>query len=426
MTTNNETTNKIFLILGNGPAGHFAAGEIRKNSPDADILIASKEPVRTYLRTQLAECLESPLPEDKFFMAKEEWYRKMNITQLLSKEAVNIDPEGKTVTFHEGSKVPYDKLIIATGSYNFIPPVDIEIVKSEEIIDVSKLNSENYRDIEGIYSIREVSDTDLIREKAKRSRKAVVIGGGLLGLEAAWNLKKCGLDVSVVEFFKRLLPRQLDDEAAVIFKEIADASGIELILGDSAETVNITEDENGKRTLTGLQLKNGALIPCDILLFSVGIRSKIRIAVEAGIETDKGIKVNSRMETNFKDIYACGDVAEVNGFVYGTWPAALSMGRIAGANAAGGSLEFPPMVLSTIFNGLNAKIFSAGSIDFADPGLDVFSYRSKSKGLYKKLFFKEDKLVACILMGDTSKSTRVMKAIERGDSKTEVFTLDIL
>ena len=422
MTQKKET----FLVLGNGPAGHFAIGEIRKANPEAEIIITSKEPIRTYLRTQLAECIESDLPDDKFFMVKEDWYEKNNIKQLLSKEAIEIHPEEKAVMFNDGDKIAYDKLIIATGSYNFIPPVDIEVLKSTEIVDVNKLDSNNYRNIEGIYSIRELSDILLLREKVKESKKAVVIGGGLLGLEAAWKLKQAGLDVSVVEFFKRLLPKQLDEEAAVIFKEIADKSGIELILGDSAETVNIEEDDDGNRKLKSLKLKNGDLIPCDILLFSVGVRSKLRIASEAGIETDKGIKVNRRMETNLKDIYACGDVVEIDGFAYGTWPAALTMGRVAGTNAAGGEMEFPSMVLSTIFNGLNAKVFSAGSIDFADNSLDVYSYKCKDKGFYKKLFFKDDHLVAGILIGDTSKSTRIMKGIEKGYSKQETFTNDIL
>ncbi|MBR0576242.1 NAD(P)/FAD-dependent oxidoreductase [Proteiniclasticum sp. BAD-10] len=426
MEKNSVPGNETFLILGNGPAGHFAASEIRKNNAEAEIVIVSKEPERTYLRTQLAECFEAAMPDDKFYMAKLEWYEKNRITQVLGVEAVSLDTEKKNVTFSDGSSRSYHKLILAMGSYNFIPPVETSLYRQDEVVEVDKLSSAHYRHISGIYSIRELADALALREKLPESKKAVVIGGGLLGLEAAWSLKNCGLDVSVVEFFPRLLPKQLDDEAGVIFKTIADESGIELILGDSLEGINLEEDAEGNPVLRSLKLKNGMTLPCDLLLFSVGVRPATSLAKDAGIAVDRGIQVNTRMETSAPDVYACGDVAEVGGFVYGTWPAALTMGRVAGANATGVDMEFPPLVLSTNFNALNAKVFSAGSIDFNDPSLEVLSFRARSKYLYKKLFFKDEKLVAGILLGDTSKSTRVMKGIEKGYSKAEALASDIL
>ncbi len=132
------------------------------------------------------------------------------------------------------------------------------------------------------------------------------------------------------------------------------------------------------------------------------------------------------METSVPDIYACGDVAEINNFVYGTWPSALTMGRIAGTNATGGDMVFPPMVLSTMFTSMNAKVFSAGNVDFCDPHLDILEHKSVQKGEFKKLFFLNNTLVAGILLGDTKKSTRIVKGIEKGYTEEEALKADIL
>ncbi len=417
---------KIYLILGNGPAGHFAAGEIRKKDAEGKIIIIGRERERTYLRTQLAECFSEELPEDKFYMVKEDWYVKNEIEQILSMEATAIHKEDKKVTFKDHSEISYDKLIIATGSYNFIPPVDVEIHRDNEVVDVVKVDRSNFRDFEGLFSIREHDDTISLQKRIKTTKEALVIGGGLLGLEAAWSLKQTGIDVTVVEFFNRLLPRQLDEESSEVLRQMAIDSGVKLILEDSVETVSVKENGDGQRILESVKLKSGKVIDCQVLLFSVGVRSRAELAKEAGIKVNKGIVVNTKMETSEEDIYACGDVAEINNFVYGTWPSALTMGRIAGTNATGGDLIFPPMVLSTMFTSMNAKVFSAGNVDFCNPDLDILAHTSKEKGEYKKLFFQDHKLVAGILLGDTKKSTRIIKGIEKGYTEAEALEADIL
>ncbi len=416
----------VYLILGNGPAGHFAAGEIRKKDTEGKIIIVGRERERTYLRTQLAECFSEELPDDKFYMVKEEWYDRNEVEQILSMEATTINKEDKKVSFKDGSDISYDKLIIATGSYNFIPPVDLEIHRSNEVVDVVKVDRSNFRNFDGLFSIREHDDTISLQKKIKTTKEAVVIGGGLLGLEAAWSLKQKGIDVTVVEFFNRLLPRQLDEESSEVLRKMAIESGVKLILEDSVETVSITENEEGKQCLDSVKLKSGQVIDCQVLLFSVGVRSRVELAKDAGIKVAKGIVVNTKMETSEEDIYACGDVAEINNFVYGTWPSALTMGRIAGTNATGGDLIFPPMVLSTMFTSMNAKVFSAGNVDFCNPNLDILAHSSKDSGEYKKLFFQDHKLVAGILLGDTKKSTRIVKGIEKGYTEAEALAADIL
>lgn len=421
-----QKNGKVYLILGNGPAGHFAAGEIRKKDSEGKIIIVGRERERTYLRTQLAECFSEELSEDKFYMVKEEWYEKNEVEQILSLEATSINKEDKTVAFKDGREISYDKLIIATGSYNFIPPLDLEIKKADKVVDVVKVDRGNFRNYDGLFSIREHDDTIALQKRMKDTKSAVVIGGGLLGLEAAWSLKQNGIDVTVVEFFNRLLPRQLDEESSEVLKEMAIASGVKLILEDSVEAATMAENASGHEELQSVRLKNGEIIDCQVLLFSVGVRSRAELARDAGIEVKKGIVVNTKMETSVPDIYACGDVAEINNFVYGTWPSALTMGRIAGTNATGGDMVFPPMVLSTMFTSMNAKVFSAGNVDFCDPHLDILEHKSVQKGEFKKLFFLNNTLVAGILLGDTKKSTRIVKGIEKGYTEEEALKADIL
>ena len=154
-----QKNGKVYLILGNGPAGHFAAGEIRKKDSEGKIIIVGRERERTYLRTQLAECFSEELPEDKFYMVKEEWYEKNEVEQILSLEATSINKEDKTVAFKDGREISYDKLIIATGSYNFIPPLDLEIKKADKVVDVVKVDRGNFRNYDGLFSIREHDDS---------------------------------------------------------------------------------------------------------------------------------------------------------------------------------------------------------------------------------------------------------------------------
>lgn len=408
---------KTYLILGNGTAGFNAAKEIRRLSKEARIIMVSREAVKSYIRTNLGDYLGGEAPAERFYLAKDSWYEENAVELHLGKEAAEILPKEKKVRFHDGSETAYDRLIIATGSFNFIPPVPVEYGDSARRPGFT-LHAGNLRDVQGLHTIREYEDTRLIAEDLKHSRKAVVIGGGLLGLEAAWELRLLGLDVTVVEFVTRLLPRQLDSEGASIFSSIANKSGLNLILGDSAQYIKVAYDEKiGKPShakVTGVSLKSGGFVEADLVVFSIGIRSNIDIAKKAGIACDKGIIVNRRMETSVSDIYACGDACEIDGFVYGTWPAAMAMGKVAGANASGVSEEFKKLIMSTIFNSLNAKVFSAGAINFDDATLEQVSARNDFEGTYRKLFFKSGELVAGVLIGDTSKSIKLLKSIENG------------
>lgn len=287
---------------------------------------------------------------------------------------------------------------MANGSYNFVPPV-----KNKEKT--------------GVFTLKTLEDANSIKAFMKNCKNAVIVGGGLLGLEAAWEMKNSDLNVTVVEFESRLLPRQLDEESAAMFKNSISNCGVNIILGDSA--VEILGDDK----VTGLKLSSGKIIDTDIVIFSVGIRPNIDLVQETGIKTSRGIIVNEKMETNINNIYACGDVAELNSIVYGNWPAAIEMGVTAGKNASGEESSFKDFTSSVIFSAMNTEMFSCGLFD---EKLQQISSKDPNRKILKKLFFENNKLVGSILLGETSASGKIMTAIQSEKTLQDILKDSIL
>ena len=401
---------KKIIVIGNGAAGLNAVKAIRNSDNEVPILMISKEEYRTYYRPQLSSLIVKEMQEKRFYVQSPEWYKDNKIDELLGVEVIAIKPNEKKIVLDTNEEIDYHKLIIASGSYNFIPPIKVED---------TTLTSDNYRSFPGIYSIKDIKDALEVKAALEKAETAVVLGGGLLGLEAAWEMKQKGIDVKVIEFFPRLLPKQLDLEGSRIFEEIAKESGVDIILGDSINEIIV---ENS--TLKGLKLQSGKEINCDILLCSVGIRCNLNLAEDAGIQVNRGIVVNSRMETNTPDIYACGDCAEVNGMVYGNWMASIEMGKTAGDNVAGQPSSFEGFNSSLMLNSLGAKIFSAGNMNFEDQELVQLSVRQGRQ--YKKLFFKDNKMQGGILIGSIASMAKINAGIKNSITKEEVLSSGIL
>ena len=393
------------IIIGNGAAGYNASKAIREKDKDCAVTLISKEEVRSYYRPKLSTLIGKEIPENRFYITSEQWYEENGIQQLLGTEVVEIKPEDKRLVLESGEELAYDKLILANGSYNFILPIKISD---------TTLSRDNYKKFNGIYSIKDLKDALEVKAHMEKSKHAVVIGGGLLGLEAAWEMKEMGLKVSVVEFFPRLLPKQLDVEGGRLLESIVSEGGIDIFLGDCAEELLI---ENN--SIKSIKLQSGKVLNCDLLLFSVGIRSNIDLPKKAGIQVNKGILVNNKMETNIPGIYACGDSVEHNGIIYGNWAAAMDMGRIAGSNASGASEEFVGFVPSLMFNSMGTKVFSSGNINFEDPFLEQLSYKDDKN--YRKLFFLNNKLQGGILIGNIALTGKITAGVKKGISKEEAL-----
>ncbi|MCM0647398.1 FAD-dependent oxidoreductase [Clostridium swellfunianum] len=395
-----QSKKEKYLIIGNGAAGYYAADSIRKRNAEADINMVSSEKVLTYYKPQLSDYISKDIADKRFFVAPEDYYAKNNIKVTLGVRVEKINKDKNTVSLDNGTELSYDKLILATGASNFLPPI------------------KGYEK-KGVYVLRDLEDGKKIKEEMKHAKNAVVVGGGLLGLEAAWEMKNAGMNVSVVELVPNLLSLQLDKEGSELFEKTVAEAGINILTGECAGEVL------GEGSVNGLKLKSGKTIEADLVLFSVGIRPNVCLAKESGIEVNKGIIVNEKMQTNIENIYACGDNVELNGRIYGNWPAATEMGKVAGANAVGDEAEFKDFVNSIVFNAINSHIFSVGEVKL-EAGVEVLSSANPDKKIYKKLFFKDKKLVGGILMGDTKKSIKLLKSIQANKLMADVLKEDIL
>ena len=392
--TFNSDKKEKFLIIGNGAAGYYAAGAIRKRNTECEIEIISEEPYLTYYRPSISDAIGKEIKEDSFYLSPKEWYVDNNITLTLGAQVQSLNPNEKQVLLNDGTSIGYDKLILANGSKNFMLPVE----------GVDK---------PGVFSLRTIKDLEVINAKLKTSKNVIIVGGGLLGLEAAYEISKTGLHVSVIEFSTSLLTRQLDSESSLILKAAVESQNIEVILGDCVITIN------GDTNVESVNLKSGKTIYADLILFSTGIAPNKNIADNTDIKTNKGILINSNMETNVKDIYACGDVAEFNDRVYGNWAAAVQMGKAAGTNAVGHSQELIPALGVISFNAMGLTLLSVGEIPKKSAKTIILN--DTENKIYKKLFFIKDILVGGILIGDTKSSAKLITAIKASKSMKQVL-----
>lgn len=406
---------ETYVIIGNGAAGFYAARAIRERNALGIIKLISNEKEHSYIRTQLSDLI-SEEKDDKFYIVSSEWYKENEVTEILGVSVENINNKTKKIMLNNKVEISYDKLVIANGSHNFVPPTKVILNGNE-----TEINSSNYSTIKGIHSIKKLSDVETVKNELVNAKNVVIVGGGLLGLEAAHEIQKRDINVTVVELSDRLLPRQLDTEGSTFFNNIASTTNVNLLLGESIK--NISATSNG---VTTINLNSGKTLDADVVLYSVGVRSNLDLAKTAGVECNRGVVVNSNMETNITDIYACGDVAELEGVYYGNWPAAIEMGKVAGANAACDDIKFEKFVSSVVFNAMNTTIFSAGVINFDDESLEKVGYIDTKTNKYSKLFFQDDKLVGGILIGDISSSVKIIMGIQKGKSKVAILSEEIL
>lgn len=392
----NDTKN-FYVILGNGAAGHYAAEAIRKRDRTGTITMISNEPYRTYNRPMLTKSIMAGLDEEQIAVEDTSWYEENRIYQILGHEVVKIDPEAKEVHLDDGSKYHYTKLIYALGSECFIPPIK----------GVDK---------DGVIAIRRLSDTKKVAEKLKETKHAVVIGGGVLGLEAAWELKKSKCEVTVLELAPVLMGRQLDKTAGEMLKKISEGQGIKIHTGVQIEAI-----ESGEK-VEGVRLADGTVIPAELVIISCGVRANTELAKEAGIETERAVIVNEKMETNIPDIYACGDCAQYEGINYAIWPQAVEEGKTAGAQAAGDDVTYSTVPAALSFHGMNTALFAAGD-NGQNPDLiyKTVEYKDEGKKQYQKYYFLNNRLCGVILIGDTSRMTEMTEALEHHRQYKEII-----
>jgi nitrite reductase (NADH) large subunit len=370
-----------YLIIGNGIAGTTAAEHIRKQDDKGSITIVADEGLAFYNRMKLNELISGEMPEQKLVMKKDEWYKEQRIDLRLKTRIEGAATGEKVIVTKDNKKLPYDRLLIAAGSHSFIPPM-------------------KGADKTGVFALRSVQDARDISTWAKEIKDVVLIGGGLLGLEAGNALRKLGKKVMVVEFFPRLLPRQLDGDGAKRLQTIMEGMGFSFRLG--AKTQEIV----GEGKVKGVLLEGGEKLPAEMVIVSAGVRPNLELAKALNLKQDKGIIVDERMRTSLPDIFAAGDVSEFKGIPYGIWIAAMEQGQIAGANMAGGDAVYKGTVMANTLKVVGIDLASAGNID-VDNKLET-RIVTDSKA-YKKLVFENNRIVGCILLGDTKGFPKITK-----------------
>ncbi len=314
-----------YIILGAGQAGFMTAKTIRDHDPEAEIRIFDTDTAGLYAKMRLPEYVAGLLPEAKLILFDAEKLRGMKIEPYLGCKVTAVDRAGHKIRLEDGREFGYDKLVFATGANAFVPPVKgLDQVAS--------------------YTLRTLDDARKIAAKAAEAdASALVIGGGLLGLEIAWALRQRGFAVTVAEFMNRLLPRQLNEaQSAVLLQKLAELN-LNIKLNASLQSV-----ESCGAGQVKAQFSDGSECCCSLLLFSAGIRSQIALAQEAGLEIGRAIKVDHQLRTSDPDIYAAGDCAELDGVTPGLWLAARDQGMALGKILTGNQERFDSPVYSPI------------------------------------------------------------------------------
>ncbi|MBZ4665849.1 MAG: FAD-dependent pyridine nucleotide-disulfide oxidoreductase [Mahella sp.] len=374
-----------YVIIGNSAAAVGAIEGIRQRDNTGSITVISEEPYYAYSRPLISYLLAGTADDKKMAYRDVGFYEDNGVSLLLGVKAVSIDTTSKEVILSNGKAVTYDKLLIATGGKPFVPPM-------------------KGGDKKGIYTFIKRDDAERLKAVAKPGTKAVVIGGGLIGLKAAEGLVKCGVDVTVVELADRILSTILDEQAAAMVQEVLEGHNINVILNDTVTEVV------GDNTVSGVILKNGQSIECDMVITAIGVRPNTDVAANTDISINRGIKVDDHMRANVEDIYAAGDVAEAYDIVYEDqrvtpiWPNAYMQGEVAGRNMAGDDVVFDSGFARNSISFFGLPMITAGIIKPVGNEYEVTSIVQPDKKVYKKAVFKSNRLVGFIRLTDIDRA----------------------
>lgn len=382
MIQGNSEQQKTVVVIGNGMVGlRFCEQLVEKDqNKEYKIVTFCEEPRAAYDRVGLTQFFAHNDAE-KLMLARKEWYAENNINLHLADRAVKIDRKSRIIHSQKGEKIPYDKVIIATGSYPFVP--DVPGIKNR-----------------GVFVYRTINDLEMIIDYAKHSKKAAVIGGGLLGLEAAKAALDLGLETHVLEFAPRLMPRQIDDAGSKILVQKIEELGVQVHLNKA------TDEVLGESSVTGIRFQDSEELDLDMIIVSAGIRPRDELARECGLEVGErgGILVNDHLQTSDPDIYAIGEVALHSGMVYGLVAPGYQMAEVAAADLCNVKQKYEGSDLSTKLKLMGVDVASFGDYEADSSISKPLTFEDPFKGVYKKLVFNLEgtKLLGGILIGDAS------------------------
>ena len=367
-----------YCIIGNGVAATAAVEAIRELDEEGRITVISAEPYPVYSRPLITYLLSGKVDEADMLYRDEGFYQRKKV-DLIMKRAVSIDTEEREVLLEDGGKVPFDKLLIATGGKPFVP-------------EISGL------DKEGVFTFTTWDDAKQISEMVGQVSHALVVGGGMIGLKATESLVQLGVKVTVVELADRVLSAVFDPEASSIMEEHLRSFGVDIITENSVE--EIAGDGRVKKAI----LRDGREVECEMVIIAIGVRPNLDLVKDTGIDVNRGIVVDSHMETSIKGIFAAGDVAEAFDMLnrdkrpIPVWPSAYRQGRIAGYNMAGSTAEYTGGFSQNSIEVLGLPTISLGITNPNGGGYEVLKKRRSDKE-YKKIVLMDDTIVGAIFIG---------------------------
>jgi nitrite reductase (NADH) large subunit len=377
------------VAIGAGMAATRFVEELTSRAPDRyDILVIGEEPRLAYNRVLLSSVLAGDLSVDDIELKPRHWWRAPGVSALSGCKAVRIDAAARRVVLDNGASVDYSKLLLATGSHAVRLPV-------------------KGADLPGVHIFRDVQDVEALSRLEGKAARAVIIGGGLLGLEAAYGLARRGVDVTLVHVMDRLMERQLDAASADILRRLVEEKGVRVLL--NANTTRIA----GAGRVEGVEFADGRTIPADAVIFAVGIRPNADLARQAGLNVGRGAIVDDGLETSEAGVFAIGECAEHRGVCYGLVEPAYEQGRVLAMRLAGEAASYCGSVVSTNLKVSGVRVFSAGDYLGNDDSRRIVC-QDPRMGIYRKLVMRDDRLVGAILIGDTSGAADFLDLIRSG------------
>jgi len=364
-----------YCIIGNSAAAVGAVEAIRENDKKGQVTIISKEPYHVYSRPLISYLLAGKIGDEDMYYRDSHFY-KDNGVEFINSTVLTIDTGERSVIMGDG-KIEYDKLLIATGGIPFVPPTD---------------GSEK----EGVFTFTTWDDAKEISARLSDVKKAVVIGGGMIGIKSSEALQARGIEVTIVELADSILSTVFDNIASTIAKEHLEMRGIRILIGNSVSKIE------GKGSVSGVTLTDGEKIDCDLVIFAIGVRPNVDVAKDTAIEINRGIVVDEEMQTSVEGVFAAGDVAEAFDRLTGEkrplpiWPLAYRQGKIAGSNMSGVKKEYDGGFVMNSIELIDVPTISFGLTNI-DEGLEVMSEQEGEE--YKKVVLKDDRVVGAIFIG---------------------------
>jgi nitrite reductase (NADH) large subunit len=363
------------VIVGGGMAGLRLIEEMVALCPGRyEIALIGKEPRQPYNRVLLSSLLAGEIGEADVEMRPASWFADHGVETVYGDTAVELRPAEREVGLASGTRLGYDRLVLATGSNAIRLPIA-------------------GRDLPGVATFRDLADVETLRA-VEADGPAVVIGGGLLGIEAAYGLARRGLGVTLLHLMPRLMERQLDAPAAGLLKGAIERLGIEVVL--EAQTAAIEGDGRAERVI----LKDGRAFPASLVVMAAGVRAETSLAESAGIEVGRGIRVDDKLETNWPSVYAIGECAEHRGLCYGLVEPAYAQARALARYLAGLPVRYEGSLLATNLKVSGVPVFSMG--DFEGEGAETIVLEDQGTATYRKLVVREGRLAGAVLFGDTA------------------------